>query len=36
MNIGEEKREREANHKKLLTMENQLRGAGERWVRDGL
>jgi len=40
MNIGEgrkeKKREKEANHKRLLTTENKLRVAGGRWVGDGL
>lgn len=26
----------EANHKRLLTLENKLRAAGRRWVGDGL
>ena len=30
------KREREANHKRLLTVENKLRVNGGRWVGDGL
>jgi len=31
-----EKREREANHKRLLTMENKLKVDGQRWLGDGL
>ena len=30
------KREREANHRRLLTIENKLRVDGARWVEDGL
>ena len=39
MNIGEEEKkekEREANHKRLLTAENKLRVDGRRWAKDGL
>ena len=36
MNIWEgENREREANHKRLLMVDNRLRVDGERWVGDG-
>ena len=33
---GKKEREREANHKRPLVIENKLRGDGGRWVRDGL
>ena len=38
MNIreGKKKREREANHKRLLMIENKLGIARGRWVGDGL
>ena len=33
---GERKRERETNHKRLLTLDNKLRVDGGRWMGDGL
>ena len=32
----ERKRERKANHKRLLTIEDKLRVDGRRWAEDGL
>ena len=34
--MGRGKKEKEANHKKLLAIENKLRVDGGRWVGDGL
>ena len=31
-----EKKAREANHKRILTIENKLRVDGDRWAGDGL
>ena len=36
INIEEEGKNREANHKKLFAIENKLRVDGRRWVGDGL